>query len=93
MGDGSFECFETYLWDSEGREQIVSVELCPRVVLTGVPVPYRVSRKSPLTIAKEWKVRVDMSFLDGVKAIVGDSHFLVPLFVLIAGIALLVVLH
>ena len=34
-----------------------------------------------------------MSFLDGVKAIAGDSQFLVPLFVLIAGIALLVVLH
>lgn len=34
-----------------------------------------------------------MSFLDGVKTVVTDSHFLVPFFVLIAGIALLVVLH
>lgn len=34
-----------------------------------------------------------MSYFDGVKAIVTDSHFLVPLFVLLAGIALLVVLH
>lgn len=55
--------------------------------------PYRVSPKSPLTNAKEWKVKIDMSFFDGVKAIATDSHFLVPLFVLLAGIALLVVLH
>jgi hypothetical protein len=34
-----------------------------------------------------------MSFSDGIKAIVTDSHFLVPLIVLLAGIALLVVLH
>jgi hypothetical protein len=34
-----------------------------------------------------------MSFIDGVKAIATDSHFLVPLFVLLAGISLLVVLH
>lgn len=34
-----------------------------------------------------------MNFLSGVKTIVTDSHFLVPFFVLIAGIALLVFLH
>lgn len=34
-----------------------------------------------------------MEFLRGVRAIVTDSHFLVPFFVLLAGIALLVVLH
>nr|WP_188555738.1 translocated intimin receptor Tir [Edaphobacter dinghuensis] len=34
-----------------------------------------------------------MSFLRDVKTVVTDSHFLVPFFVLIAGIALLVVLH
>jgi len=36
---------------------------------------------------------VEMDFLRGVKTIVTDSHFLVPFFVLIAGIALLVALH
>jgi hypothetical protein len=44
-------------------------------------------------LAKEWTVWVDMSVFDGLKAIATDSHFLVPLFVLIAGIALLVILH
>ena len=34
-----------------------------------------------------------MGFFDGVKTVITDSHFLVPFFVLIAGIALLVVLH
>jgi hypothetical protein len=34
-----------------------------------------------------------MDFLRDVKTIVTDSHFLVPFFVLIAGIALLVALH
>ncbi len=34
-----------------------------------------------------------MSFSKGVRAIATDSHFLVPLFVLLAGIALLVALH
>ena len=34
-----------------------------------------------------------MSFSKGVKTIATDSHFLVPFFVLLAGIALLVVLH
>jgi len=34
-----------------------------------------------------------MSFLREVKTIVTDSHFLVPFFVLVAGIALLVALH
>jgi hypothetical protein len=34
-----------------------------------------------------------MSFIDGIKSIATDSHFLVPFFVLLAGIALLVVLH
>jgi hypothetical protein len=34
-----------------------------------------------------------MSFLNGIKMIATDSHFLVPFFVLVAGIALLVVLH
>jgi hypothetical protein len=34
-----------------------------------------------------------MSFAKGMKAIVTDSHFLVPLFVLMAGVALLVMLH
>jgi hypothetical protein len=34
-----------------------------------------------------------MSSNKEIKAIVTDSHFLVPLFVLLAGIALLVVLH
>jgi hypothetical protein len=34
-----------------------------------------------------------MSFAKGIKTIVTDSHFLVPVFVLLAGIALLVVLH
>ncbi|MEO6817889.1 MAG: translocated intimin receptor Tir [Edaphobacter sp.] len=34
-----------------------------------------------------------MEFLNGVKTIVTDSHFLVPFFVLLAGIALLVALH
>jgi hypothetical protein len=44
-------------------------------------------------LAKEWTVWVDMSVFDGLKPIATDSHFLVPLFVLIAGIALLVILH
>lgn len=34
-----------------------------------------------------------MSFFRDVKTIVTDSHFLVPFFVLLAGIGLLVVLH
>jgi hypothetical protein len=34
-----------------------------------------------------------MSFTKGMKTIATDSHFLVPFFVLLAGIALLVVLH
>jgi len=34
-----------------------------------------------------------MSFIKGMKTIATDSHFLVPLFVLLAGIALLVILH
>jgi hypothetical protein len=34
-----------------------------------------------------------MSFSRSAKAIVTDSHFLVPFIVLLAGIALLVVLH
>ncbi len=34
-----------------------------------------------------------MSIKKQIKAISTDSHFLVPLFVLLAGIALLVVLH
>jgi len=34
-----------------------------------------------------------MDFWRGVRTIVTDSHFLVPFFVLIAGIALLVALH
>jgi hypothetical protein len=34
-----------------------------------------------------------MSFSKGAKTIATDSHFLVPFFVLLAGIALLVVLH
>jgi hypothetical protein len=34
-----------------------------------------------------------MSFPKGMKTIATDSHFLVPLFVLLAGVALLVVLH
>ena len=34
-----------------------------------------------------------MSFAKGIKTIVTDSHFLVPICVLLAGIALLVVLH
>ena len=55
--------------------------------------PYRVSPKSPLTECRELKGEIEMSFVDGIKAIVTDSHFLVPFFVLLAGIALLVVLH
>jgi hypothetical protein len=34
-----------------------------------------------------------MSFPKGIRTIATDSHFLVPFFVLLAGIALLVVLH
>ena len=34
-----------------------------------------------------------MEFAKQAKAILTDSHFLVPLFVLVAGIVLLVVLH
>ena len=34
-----------------------------------------------------------MSFAQRTKVIVTDSHFLVPFFVLLAGIVLLVVLH
>jgi hypothetical protein len=34
-----------------------------------------------------------MSFARNTKTIVTDSHFLVPFFVLVAGIVLLVVLH
>ncbi len=34
-----------------------------------------------------------MSFVKGIKTIATDSHFLVPFFVLLAGIALLVILH
>jgi hypothetical protein len=34
-----------------------------------------------------------MGFAKGLKAIVTDSHFLVPFFVLLAGIALLTILH
>jgi hypothetical protein len=34
-----------------------------------------------------------MTVSRGIKAIVTDSHFLVPFFVLVAGILLLVVLH
>jgi len=34
-----------------------------------------------------------MGFAKGLRAIITDSHFLVPFFVLLAGIALLVVLH
>ena len=34
-----------------------------------------------------------MSLLNSAKCIVTDSHFLVPFFVLLAGITLLVILH
>ncbi len=34
-----------------------------------------------------------MSAAKGIRTIVTDSHFLVPLFVLLAGIVLLVLLH
>lgn len=34
-----------------------------------------------------------MSFLKSAKCIVTDNHFLVPFFVLLAGITLLVILH
>jgi hypothetical protein len=34
-----------------------------------------------------------MSFGKGMKTIATDSHFLVPFFVLLAGVALLVILH
>jgi hypothetical protein len=34
-----------------------------------------------------------MSFAKGIKTIATDIHFLVPVFVLLAGIALLVILH
>ena len=34
-----------------------------------------------------------MGFAKQAKAVVTDSHFLVPLFVLVAGITLLVILH
>lgn len=34
-----------------------------------------------------------MSFMQLTKTIVTDSHFLIPFFVLLAGIALLVALH
>jgi hypothetical protein len=34
-----------------------------------------------------------MSFAKGVKTIATDSHFLVPLCVLLAGIVLLIILH
>jgi hypothetical protein len=34
-----------------------------------------------------------MSFAKGIKTIATDSHFVVPVFVLLAGIALLVILH
>ncbi|MEA2259816.1 MAG: hypothetical protein QOJ51_2641 [Acidobacteriaceae bacterium] len=34
-----------------------------------------------------------MNFAKKIKTIATDSHFLVPVFVLLAGIALLVVLH
>jgi hypothetical protein len=34
-----------------------------------------------------------MSFGEGMKTIATDSHFLVPIFVLLAGVALLVILH
>jgi hypothetical protein len=34
-----------------------------------------------------------MSFAKGIKTIATDSHFLVPVFVLLAGIALLMILH
>jgi hypothetical protein len=34
-----------------------------------------------------------MNFVKGTKAVLTDSHFLVPFCVLVAGIALLVVLH
>ena len=34
-----------------------------------------------------------MSFARNIKTIVTDTHFLVPFFVLLAGIALLVALH
>jgi hypothetical protein len=37
--------------------------------------------------------RFGVSFGKGFKAIATDSHFLVPLFVLLLGIGLLVVLH
>jgi hypothetical protein len=41
----------------------------------------------------DWMESCPMRFFDGVKTVITDSHFLVPFFVLIAGIALLVVLH
>jgi hypothetical protein len=34
-----------------------------------------------------------MSFIKAMKTIATDSHFLVPFFVLLAGIALLTILH
>jgi hypothetical protein len=34
-----------------------------------------------------------MTFIEGTRAVLTDSHFLVPFCVLIAGIVLLVVLH
>jgi hypothetical protein len=58
--------------------------------LTEVLGVYRVTGT---TASQNEKIEVNVSFPNGLKAIATDSHFLVPFVVLLAGIALLVVLH
>ena len=57
--------------------------------MTVEEVKCRVGAASPLTLVGLG----GFVGLDRMRAVVSDSHFLVPFFVLLAGIALLVVLH
>ena len=68
----------------------------PASPLTALYAHYRVDgRTLPLTFCVFFPRNKDalMTFSQMTKAILTDSHFLVPFFVLLAGIVLLVVLH
>lgn len=62
------------------------------ILLTVMSTKYRVKRSHRL-IADNFEDRDDLSFSKWIRTIATDSHFLVPLVVLLAGVALLVVLH
>jgi hypothetical protein len=61
-------------------------------LLTVMWAKYRVGAMKP-PLAVKLMAEADLSLGKWIRAIATDSHFLVPFFVLLAGVALLVVLH